>query len=136
MPRSRTAMRRLTRIAVTTSCAAALAVTQAAQAHAASRTVNFNYSHLWQTPEFKTGGGAVHFTVKKCNDPHRDMTVLLRATDGINIDVGTRTIKCRAGAKAVIGDGLKGGTFELELGKLDDNTYFKGTATYSFTAPK
>lgn len=135
MSRSRAATRRLTHIAVTMSCAVALAITQAAQAHAASRTVNFNYSHLWLTPEFKTGGGAVHFTVKKCNYPNRDMTVLLRATDGINVDVGSRAIKCRAGTKAVIGDGLKGGTYELELGKLDDNKYFKGTATYSFNAP-
>ncbi|GJF24987.1 MULTISPECIES: hypothetical protein [Streptomyces] len=136
MARSRTAMRRLSRVAVTMCCATALAVTQAAQAHAASRTVNFNYSHLWLTPEFKTGGGAVHFTVKKCNYPKRDMTVLLRATDGVNVDVGSETIKCRAGAQAVIGDGLKSGTFELELGKLDDNKYFKGTATYSFTTPR
>lgn len=26
-------------------------------------------------------------------------------------------------------------TYEFELGKLDDGTHFKGTATYSFTTP-
>lgn len=136
MNHARTVKRRLSRASVALCCACALGVMQAAQAHAASRTVNFNYSHLWPTPEFKTGGGAVHFTVKNCNYPKRDMTVLLRATDGINTDIGTETIKCRAGGKAVIGRGLKPGTFELELGKLDDGDYFKGTGTISFTAPK
>ncbi|MFJ8856122.1 hypothetical protein [Streptomyces sp. NPDC102437] len=128
--------RRLPRASVALSCACALVVMQAAQAEAASRTVNFNYSHLWLTPEFKTGGGAVHFTVKNCNYPKRDMTVLLRATGGINTDIGTETIKCRAGARATIGKGLKPGTFELELGKLDDGKRFKGTGTISFAAPK
>ncbi|MFE1365639.1 hypothetical protein ACFW84_15545 [Streptomyces anulatus] len=128
--------RYLPRASVALCCACVLGVLQAAPAHAASRTVNFNYSHLWLSPEFKTGGGAVHFTIKNCNYPERDMTVLLRATHGINTDIGTETIKCRKGAKTAIGKGLKPGTFELELGKLDDGKYFKGAGTISFTAPK
>ncbi|WP_256864154.1 hypothetical protein [Streptomyces avermitilis] len=29
-----------------------------------------------------------------------------------------------------------GGTYEFELGKLDDYKFFKGTATYSFNAAR
>jgi hypothetical protein len=129
-----TAARHLKRVTFATCCAAALAVTQAAQAHAASRTVSFNYQHLWLTPEFKTGGGPIHFTVKSCNRTSQSMTVLLRRTDGFNYDIGSRAIKCRAGQRAVFDVGSNpAGTYELELGKLDDGEYLKGTGTYSFT---
>ncbi|MGW2089277.1 hypothetical protein [Streptomyces sp. NPDC001880] len=129
--------RHLKRVVLATCCVAALAVTQAAQAHAASRTVSFNYQHLWLTPEFKTGGGPIHFTVKDCNRTGQSMTVLLRRTDGFNYDVGSETIKCRAGQKAVFDVGKNpAGTYEFELGKLDDGRYLKGTGTYSFSARK
>ncbi|WP_108934657.1 hypothetical protein [Streptomyces ardesiacus] len=135
MTSSRATAQRVKRIAIATGCAAALAVTQAAQAHAASRTVSFNYQHLWLTPEFKTGGGPIHFTVKTCNRTSQSMTVLLRRTDGFNYDIGSSTIKCRAGQRAVFDVGSNpAGTYEFELGKLDDGKYLKGTGTYSFTA--
>ncbi|MET9587124.1 hypothetical protein ABZY10_29350 [Streptomyces sp. NPDC006539] len=136
MPRSLAVTRHLTRTAVTACCATALALTQAAQAHAASRTVNFSYQHLWTTPEFTTGiRGAIHFTVKRCDHTSGDMTVLLRRTDGFNYDVGSETIKCRAGQTANFDDD-PAGTYEFELGKLDNGKFFKGTATYSFNAAR
>ncbi|MEV5148191.1 hypothetical protein AB0L14_28315 [Streptomyces sp. NPDC052727] len=126
-----------TRLALTVCCAAVLAATQATPAYAASRTVHFDYTHLWLTPEFETAGGPIHFTVKACDRPTKDMTVLLRRTDGFNYDVGTETIKCRANQRATFDVGRNpAGTYEFELGKLDDGTRFKGTATYSFTGPK
>ncbi|KUN50763.1 hypothetical protein AQJ43_31565 [Streptomyces avermitilis] len=129
-------VRHLTRATVTSCCAAALALTQTVQAHAASRTVNFNYQHIWKTPEFETGiRGRIHFTVKKCDHPNGDMTVLLRRTDGFNYVVGSRNIKCRAGHTANWDDD-PAGTYEFELGKLDDYKFFKGTATYSFNAAR
>ncbi|MET7814283.1 hypothetical protein ABZT26_25970 [Streptomyces sp. NPDC005395] len=137
MPGSRTAARRLKRVVLAAGCTAALVVTQAAQAHAASRSVSFNYKHLWLAPEFKTGGGPIHFTVKSCDRTSQNMTVRLRRTDGFNYDVGSETIQCRAGQKVVFDVGKNpAGTYEFELGKLDDGTYLKGTATYSFNAPK
>ncbi|MET8769465.1 hypothetical protein [Streptomyces sp. NPDC004658] len=137
MPRSRTVMRYLTRVTTIACCTTALAITQVVQAHADSRTVSFDYTHLWTTPEFDTGGGPVHFTVKKCNRPNKDMTVRLRRTDGLNYDVDSQTIKCQAGSKVIIDVGKNpAGTYEFELGKLDDGTHFKGTATYSFTSPR
>ncbi|MFB7122193.1 hypothetical protein [Kitasatospora sp. NPDC056273] len=135
MNRSRFGMRHLARIAAAAGCAAVLAVTQASQAYAASRTVSFEYEHLWITPEFEAGDGNIHFTVKSCDHPKSDMTVTLRRTDGINTDLGHETILCHEGYRATF-DGLRGGTFEFELGKLDNGKAFKGTATYSFTAPK
>ncbi|MEK0097846.1 hypothetical protein WDA79_04880 [Streptomyces sp. A475] len=132
MPRSRPVRRHLTRITATALCAVALAVTQTTQAHAAGRTVRFSFQHLWLTPEFTTGArGAIHFTVKKCDHPSQKMTVLLRRTDGFNYDIGSRTLTCRAGRRAVFADQPKG-TFEFELGKLDDGKYFKGTGTSSY----
>ncbi|MCX5199265.1 hypothetical protein OOK31_36200 [Streptomyces sp. NBC_00249] len=135
MLRSRSATPRLARLALTACCAAALALTQAAPAHAASRTVRFDYTHLWKTPEFDISRGEIHFTVKECDRPKKDMTVLLRRTDGFNYDVGSETVKCRAGERVVFGNEPPG-TYEFELGKLDDGTYFRGTATYSFPAPR
>ncbi len=129
-------MRRLSHVTVTTCCAAVLIVTQAASAHAASRTVNFEYQHIWLTPEFETGiRGRIHFTVKKCDHPNGDMTVLLRRTDGYNYVAGTEKIKCRSGQSAKFDD-HPAGTYEFELGKLDDYKFFKGTATYSFNAAR
>ncbi|MFJ2188744.1 hypothetical protein ACIOJE_12420 [Kitasatospora sp. NPDC087861] len=135
MIRSRTGMRNVGRIAVAACCTAVLAVSQASLAYAASRTVSFEFQHLWITPEFETGDGDIRFTVKSCNRPKSEMTVTLRSADGINTDIGHRTIECREG-NGVVFDGLRGGTFEFELGKLDDGKTFKGTATYSFPAPK
>ncbi|WP_326581732.1 hypothetical protein OIE69_43990 (plasmid) [Actinacidiphila glaucinigra] len=137
MCRTPTVVRHLARAAVTACCVAALALTQAAQAHADSRTVNFDYQHLWITPEFKIGGGAIQFKVKKCNRPNGDMTVLLRRTDGFNYVVSSEKIRCRAGDKVVFNVGSNpAGTYEFELGKLDDYKFFKGSATYSFTSPR
>ncbi|WP_369175777.1 hypothetical protein [Streptomyces mutabilis] len=137
MTRSRAVTRHLKNVALTVCCTAALAVTQAAPAHAASRTVSFNYKHLWLTPEFKTGGGPIHFTVKSCDRTSQNMTVRLRRTDYLNYDVSSETIKCRAGQKVVFDVGKNpAGTYEFELGKLDDSKYVKGTATYSFSAPE
>ncbi|MGW2088303.1 hypothetical protein [Streptomyces sp. NPDC001880] len=135
MTRFRTVMRHLMRAAVTTCCAAALAVTQAAPAHAASRTVRFDFQHLWLTPEFDTGSrGTVTFTVNKCNSP-KNLTVLLRRTDGFNYISGREVIKCRAGQKINFTQ-EPSGTYEFELGKLDDGDYFKGSATYMFPSPR
>ncbi|MGW7579233.1 hypothetical protein [Streptomyces sp. NPDC054765] len=132
MTSSRTVLRHLARIAATACCAAALAVTQTVQAYAASRTVSFNFEHLWQTPEFKTAGGAIAFRVIKCNRPNSDMTVVLWDTDGWNQELERAVIKCRPGARATLGDGTKPGNFMFELGKLDDGKALKGTATYSY----
>lgn len=73
--------------------------------------------------------------MKSCNRTKSDMTITLRNTDGPNTDIGHERVKCAEGSRASF-DGLKGGTFEFELGKLDDGTTFKGTATYSYPAPK
>ncbi|MFJ6380822.1 hypothetical protein ACIQI7_12610 [Kitasatospora sp. NPDC092039] len=127
--------RRLAQIALAATCTAVLAATQTSQAFAASRTVSFEYTHLWVTPEFETGDGTIALTVKSCNRPKSDMTIALRSTDGINTDIGHERIRCAEGSRVSF-DGLKGGTFEFELGKLDDGTTFKGTATYSYPAPK
>jgi hypothetical protein len=128
--------RHLGRATATVCCGTALALTQTAQAHAASRTVDFSYQHIWKTPDFETGiRGRIHFTVKRCDHPNGDMTVLLRRTDGFDYVVGSRTIKCRAGQTANFDDD-PAGTYEFELGKLDDYTFFKGTATYSFNAAR
>ncbi|MFI9781791.1 hypothetical protein ACIHCV_45720 [Streptomyces sp. NPDC051956] len=133
MPRSRTVRRRLTPVAGTALCGAALSVTQAAPAHATTQTVSFTYQHLWLTPEISTRvRGAISFIVQKCDHPNQKMTVLLRRTDGFNYDIGSRTIYCRAGQRAAFADQPKG-TFEFELGKLDDGKVFKGTGTSSFT---
>ncbi len=136
MPTHHAALRHLSRIAAILCCSTTLAVTQVASASAASRTVNFEYQHIWLTPEFKTGiRGRIHFTVKKCDHPNGDMTVLLRRTDGYNYVSGTEKIKCRDGQTAKFED-HPAGTYEFELGKLDDYKFFKGTATYSFNAAR
>ncbi|MGX4733180.1 hypothetical protein [Kitasatospora griseola] len=135
MARSRNRARYLARIALAAACVASAAVAQTTHAYAASRTVRFEYEHLWITPEFETGDGDIHFTVKSCDHSTSKMTVTLRSTDGINTDIGHETIYCREGDRATF-DGLRGGTFEFELGKLDDGRAFKGTATYSFSAPQ
>ncbi|MFJ4671533.1 hypothetical protein [Kitasatospora purpeofusca] len=135
MIRTRSGMRHLARIALAASCTAVLVVTPASHACAASRTVGFEYQHLWITPEFKTSDGTIKLTVKSCNHPKSDMTVTLRSTDGINTDIGHERIKCAEG-NTVSFDGLRGGTFEFELGKLDDGTTHKGTATYTYSTPK
>ena len=125
--------RRLARAAVTACCAAGLAITQAVPAHAKTVQVRFDYAHLWQTPEFKTTAkGGITFKVETCNRTGQKMTVLLRRTSGINHDIGTRTIKCSAKQTASFRN-VAAGTYEFELGKLDDGRHFQGLASYTFT---
>ncbi|MFD8414613.1 hypothetical protein ACFV2Q_23120 [Streptomyces sp. NPDC059650] len=132
MASSRAVSRHLARIVAPACCAAVLALTQTVNAYAASRTVNFNFEHLWQTPEFKTGGDTISFRVARCNRPNKDMTVVLWNTDGWNQELDRAVIKCRPNASAKLGAGTKPGHFMFELGKLDDGKAFKGTATYSY----
>lgn len=124
------------RLAVTAGCAAVLTVAQVTQAQAKTRVVSFNYRHLWVAPEITTTAKApISFTIRRCDHPHSDMTVLLRDTDGINQDMASETIKCRAGQKATFrffGKGYAPSTYEVELGKLDDGKSFRGSGFYTF----
>ncbi|MFC9246243.1 hypothetical protein ACFT7S_20285 [Streptomyces sp. NPDC057136] len=128
------ARRRVARFGAAALCAASLTFAQAAPAAAASHTAPFSFKYRLETNTWDQNRGRTTFAIRDCDEPNETMTVnLVRSRVGSDTRLGTVTMKCAKGGRANF-DAPDAGTYYFILSKLDDDKFFIGSATISYTA--
>ncbi|SDR14867.1 hypothetical protein [Thermostaphylospora chromogena] len=100
-------------------------------AHAGTRKVSFLFKYRLEGKTWKQKAGKTVFTITGCNIPGIFHVELVRSRWGRDTRMSGKTMKCERGQRAVLHAPVDG-TYYLLFTKLDDDRFYKGTATIAY----
>ncbi|MFD8595944.1 hypothetical protein ACFV1L_13140 [Kitasatospora sp. NPDC059646] len=126
--------RHLVRFGAVALCVASIALAQTTAASAASRTVNFSFKYKLDSRTWDQKYGKATFAITDCNGPNQQFHVeLIRDRWNGDTRLEGHNLKCAKGVRADF-YAPEDGEYFLRFTKLDDDTWFTGTAVISFTS--